>query len=169
MDIGNTGSPASAYTILTFGQVNVGDRLPALVHEVTATSVILGALASRDWRPMHHDRDFAQQRNGTRDIFMNTPNQAAWLERFITDWAGPRSRIGRYKFRMGDSVCPGDTMTLRGEVEAKEIDGQSCHWVTLRITLAVGDQEKTRFSARVALPADETDNPWERTGERWQP
>jgi len=158
-----------AHASLTFHQVQVGDRLPALSHEVTATSVILGALASRDWRPMHHDRDFAQQRNGTRDIFMNTPNQAAWLERFITDWAGPMARIGRYAFRMGDSVCPGDTMILNGEVEAVETDAQLCCWVRLRITLSVAGQEKTRFSARVALPADAGDNPWARTGERWQP
>ncbi len=159
----------TGYTSLTLDQVQVGDSLPPLVHEVTTTSVILGALASRDWRPMHHDRDFAQQRNGTRDIFMNTPNQAAWLERFITDWAGPKARIGRYKFRMGDSICPGDTMVLRGEVESKETDAQSCAWVQLRISLSVNEQEKTRFSARVALPANPDDNPWARTGARWQP
>jgi len=44
--------------------------------------VLIGALAARDWRPMHHDYDFAVNRNGTKDIFMNTPNQAAWFERF---------------------------------------------------------------------------------------
>jgi acyl dehydratase len=157
------------YASLTIDRVQVGDKLPALAHEVTATSVILGALASRDWRPMHHDRDFAQQRNGTRDIFMNTPNQAAWLERFITDWAGPKARIGRYKFRMGNSICPGDKMLFTGEVVAVETDAQSCCWVKLAISLSVDTQEKTRFTARVALPADERDNPWARTGERWQP
>jgi hypothetical protein len=52
----------------------VGDTLPVLRHDVTATTVVLGALASRDWRPMHHDHDFAVNRNGTKDIFMNTPN-----------------------------------------------------------------------------------------------
>jgi acyl dehydratase len=157
------------YASLTIDEIAAGDLLPELVHEVTTTSVVLGALASRDWRPMHHDRDFAQQRNGTRDIFVNTPNQAAWLERFITDWAGPKARIGRYKFRMGDPVCPGDTMVMRGEVESVETDAQSCSWAHLRISLSVGDVEKTRFSARVALPSDADDNPWTRTGERWQP
>ena len=160
---------STTYTSLTIDQVQAGDQLPTLLHEVTATSIILGALASRDWRPMHHDRDFAQQRNGTRDIFMNTPNQAAWLERFITDWAGPKARIGRYKFRMGDSVCPGDSMVFSGEVASKESDTQGCNWVTLRISLSVDGKEKTRFSARVALPADLDDNPWARTGTRWQP
>ena len=157
------------YTSLTFNQIRVGDQLPPLVHEVTTTSIVLGAVASRDWRPMHHDRDFAQQRNGTRDIFMNTPNQAAWLERFITDWAGPKARIGRYKFRMGDSICPGDTMVFSGQVERTETDEQSCSWVALSILLSVDALVKTRFTARVAVPANAADNPWARTGARWQP
>lgn len=154
---------------ITIDQIHVGDTLPPLTHDVTATSIILGALASRDWRPMHHDRDFAQQRNGTRDIFMNTPNQAAWLERFITDWAGPRARIGRYKFRMGDAICPGDRLLLTGAVQTVEIDEQGCGWVGLGIVLSVGTQEKTRCSARVALPTDTDDNPWTRSGAQWRP
>ena len=83
---------------------------------MTATTVVLGALAARDWRPMHHDHDFAVNRNGTRDIFLNTPNQAAWFERYVTDWTGPLGRLGRMKFRMKGSVFPGDTMVLDGTV-----------------------------------------------------
>ena len=41
------------------GTVSVGDELPELAYPVTATTVVLGALAARDWRPMHHDKDFA--------------------------------------------------------------------------------------------------------------
>jgi acyl dehydratase len=161
--------PTAPCSNLTFSQIRIGDKLPPLEHAVTTTTIVLGALASRDWRPMHHDRDFAQQRNGTRDIFMNTPNQAAWLERYITDWAGPRARIGRYKFRMGESVCPGDTMIISGQVESMETDEQSCHWVGLDVQLTVAAVVKTRFTARVALPGSAEDNPWARTGIRWQP
>ncbi len=71
---------------LRLHEVAKGDELPELRYDVTATTVVLGALAARDWRPMHHDHDFAVNRNGTRDIFLNTPNQAAWFERFLTDW-----------------------------------------------------------------------------------
>ena len=73
---------------------------------MSATTVVLGALASRDWRPMHHDHALAVERNGTRDIFMNTPNQAAWFERYLTDWTGPKGRLGRMRFRMVDSCSP---------------------------------------------------------------
>ena len=80
--------------------------------------MVLGALATRDWRPMHHDKDFAVNRNGTQDIFLNTPNQAAWFERYLTDWTGPHGRLGRVTFRMKGSVFPGDTMVLQGVVES---------------------------------------------------
>ena len=36
---------------LLFGEVSVGDALPELEIDVSATTVVLGALASRDWRP----------------------------------------------------------------------------------------------------------------------
>ncbi len=103
-------------TRLLHGDVTAGDRLPDLGHDVTATTVVLGALASRDWRPMHHDRDFAVHRNGTRDIFLNTPNQAAWFERYVTDWTGPTGRLGRMTFRMNTPVFPGDRMAFSATV-----------------------------------------------------
>lgn len=71
--------------VLTIDQVAVGDTLPMLAVDVTPTTVVLGALASRDWRPMHHDYKFATVRNGVADIFLNTPNQAAWFERYVSD------------------------------------------------------------------------------------
>jgi acyl dehydratase len=88
--------------------------------QVTATTVVLGALASRDWRPMHHDKDFAVNRNGIRDIFINTPTNAAWFERYITDWSGPKGRLGRIKFKMKSSVFPGDEMTFSGACEDRQ-------------------------------------------------
>ena len=149
--------------------VQVGDRLPELAYPVTATTVVLGALASRDWRPMHHDKDFAVNRNGTQDIFLNTPNQAAWFERYITDWTGPHGRLGRVTFRMRDSVFPGDTMVFDGVVSEISVDDTGCGWVGLDITLSVEGDVKSTCTARVALPVDDTDNPWRRRQDRWKP
>jgi len=155
--------------LLTAGQVKPGDELPELSVDVSATTVVLGAMASRDWRPMHHDYKFATERNGVQDIFLNTPNQAAWFERYISDWAGPYGRLGRIQFRMRDSVFPGDTMVFRGSVKDVESDDAGCVWADLDLTLKVGERVVTACSARVALPANEADNPWKRRGERWKP
>jgi acyl dehydratase len=155
--------------VLLLGDVAKGDELPELRYDVTATTVVLGALAARDWRPMHHDHDFAVNRNGTRDIFLNTPNQAAWFERFLTDWSGPKGRLGRMKFRMKGSVFPGDTMVLSGVVQDVTTDDAGCGWASVLVTLSVNDETKTDCSARIALPIDDDDNPWTRRAGQWIP
>jgi acyl dehydratase len=154
---------------LLFSDVAVGAVLPSLHYDVSATTVVLGALATRDWRPMHHDKDFAVERNGTQDIFLNTPNQAAWFERYLTDWTGPHGRLGRVTFRMRGSVFPGDVMVLDGVVESTEVDAAGCGFVSVAVTLKVGDDVKTTCAARIALPMTTDDNPWARAGDLWQP
>jgi uncharacterized protein len=153
------------------GRDDVGgaENLPPLIHEVTATTVVLGALATRDWRPMHHDRDFAVERNGAKDIFLNTPNQQAWLERFVTDWTGPRGRLGWMRFRMLDSVYPGDTMTITGTVESRDSDAAGCGWARVAARVWAGERLCTTASLRIAVPLSPDDNPWRRAGDQWMP
>lgn len=160
---------ATTAPALLHGGVAVGDELPELRYDVTSTTVVLGALATRDWRPQHHDYHFATERNGVRDIFLNTPNQAAWLERFVTDWTGPRGRLGKLQFRMVDSVFPGEPMVITGSVTEVERDETGCGWVALRMSITQGGRLCTTASARVAVPVDADDNPWRRSGAAWQP
>jgi hypothetical protein len=154
---------------LTADRVHPGDALPELAVDVTATTVVLGALAARDWRPQHHDYEFATQRNGVKNIFLNTPNQAAWFERYLTDWTGPSGRLGRMRFRMKDSIFPGDRMVFRGNVEKVERHETGCAWIELALELRVGEKLMTECRARIAVPGDEGDNPWKRRAERWKP
>jgi hypothetical protein len=156
-------------TDLTIEQVQEGQTIPPLSYDVTATTVVLGALATRDTRPMHHDHDFAVNRNGIRDIFLNTPNQAAWFERYLTDWTGPRGRLGRMTFRMKSSVFPGDTMVFSGAVRNVEVDERGCGWAELEVSLMVGDTRCTECTARIAIPTGPDDNPWTRRGDDWRP
>jgi acyl dehydratase len=159
---------AEQLKLLTADQVRQGDALPPLSVDVTATTVVLGALASRDWRPMHHDKDFAINQ-GVRNIFLNTPNQAAWFERYLTDWAGPLGRLGRMKFKMRKSVCPGDTMVFNGVVDKVETDDAGCCWAEIAVNLTVDGETATACSVRIALPTGKDDNPWRRRGSDWKP
>jgi acyl dehydratase len=156
-------------TSLTLHDVQPGTDLPVLTYDVTSTTVVVGALATRDWRPQHHDYHFATEHNGVKDIFMNAPNQAAWFERYVTDWTGPHGRLGRMSFRMKDSVFPGDTMTLSGTVTATGTDDAGCGWVELDVTMRAGDRTATTCSVRVAVPTSADDNPWARSGDAWRP
>jgi acyl dehydratase len=146
-----------------------GDVLPPLEKEVTARMVIMGASSSRDWQPQHHDHDWATQRAGTRDIFLNTPNQAGWIERYLTDWSGPKGRLGRLKFRMRRPVCDGDVVVFEGVVTGVKTDARGCTWADVDVTLRVGDERATECTARIAVPSGDDDNPWRRSGEDWAP
>jgi hypothetical protein len=154
---------------LTIDKLQVGDELPEFAYDVTATTVVLGALAMRDWRPMHHDYKFATERNGVKDIFLNTPNQAQWFERFMTDWTGPFGRLARMKFKMKASVFPDETMVFRGTVTNIETDGTGCGFADVDVTLSVGERVCTTCEVRIAIPTTPDDNPWDRRGERWLP
>ncbi|MBL0122966.1 MAG: hypothetical protein IPP88_09620 [Betaproteobacteria bacterium] len=159
----------SAIRNLCAADVQEGQLLPALKHQVSATTIVLGALASRDWRPMHHDKDFAVERNGVKDIFVNTPNNAAWFERYITDWTGPKGRLGRIKFKMKKSVFPGDKMCFSGNVARASTDASGCFWLELELAVSVNGEVTTECQARVAIPVDDNDNPWLRKAQHWQP
>jgi len=149
--------------------VAVGDTLAGLDMDMTATRIVAGALASRDYAPLHHDFRYATEQAGHRDIFMNTFHQAALFERFLGDWSGPRGRLGRMKFRMSASVYAGDTLTLDGKVTGSEIDQHGCGWITAVLAISVGGSTCTECEVRYALPLSVADNPWSRRGEEWQP
>ena len=157
------------YQIMTADQVKPGDELPELSKDVSPVTVVLGAMASRDWRPQHHDHKFATENNGVRDIFMNTPNLAAWFERYITDWTGPYGRVGWIRFRMQDSVFPGETMVFNGTVKSVDVDDTGCSWAEVELELVSGGRVTTVCTARVAIPARDGDNPWKRRGDDWAP
>ena len=145
--------------------VKEGDALPELAYDVTATTVVLGALASRDWRPMHHDKDFAQQRNGVRDIFLNTPNQAAWFERYLTDWSGPARPPRPHALPHEATRCSRATAWCSAAGRAVA-DDAGCGLADVAVTLSVGDRVCTECSARIALPDARGRQPLDAQGDR---
>jgi hypothetical protein len=104
---------------LRFEDVSVGDELPQLVVPLTAAIIVGGALASRDFTPVHHDRGYAQQQ-GLSDVIMNILTTNGYVSRFVTDWAGPDASIRNVSIRLGAPNMPGDTMTMTGKVVAAD-------------------------------------------------
>lgn len=101
--------------------VRVGTVLPELVITADPTFVISTALATRDFQDVHHDRDKAVAR-GSTDIFVNILTDTGLVQRFVTDWAGPRAIVKSLALRLGVPLYAGDTLTLTGTVTALEDD-----------------------------------------------
>lgn len=103
------------------GDVSVGDTLPELPIPLTVSLIVSGALASRDYTPVHHDKAKAQQA-GLGDVFMNILTTNGLVGRFITDWAGPNATLRNVNIKLGTPNLPGDTMTLTGTIVSKQGD-----------------------------------------------
>jgi hypothetical protein len=102
---------------LRLADVKVGDELPGLDVPLTAAVVVGGALASRDFTPVHHDRSAAQAQ-GMQDVFMNILTTNGYVGRFVTDWAGPDAGIRRVAIKLGTPNVVGDVMKMSGKVVA---------------------------------------------------
>ena len=92
-----------------------GEELPAFDLKVTSTVIVAGAIASRDFMPVHHDADFARAQ-GASDLFMNIFTTNGYVGRFVTDWAGPQARLGKIAIRLGGPAVPGQVMRFTGRV-----------------------------------------------------
>ena len=136
----------------TFASIGVGDALDPLELPVTATLVAAGAIATRDFMPVHHDRDFAQAQ-GAPDIFLNILSDTGYCSRFLTDWAGPDARVTRLAIRLGVPVFPGDRLVYTGEVSAVATAGdEGVVEIAFRATTALGDH--VTGTAALTLPVD---------------
>ena len=136
---------------MTTPSPKVGDELPELALEMTATRIVAGAIATRDFMPVHHDRDYAQ-RQGAADIFMNILSTNAYCGRYLSDWGGPDSLLRSLSIRLGVPVHPGSTLRFTGTVTAVEPAGdeQLVH-IELRAANEMGDH--ATGTAIMALPA----------------
>lgn len=139
-------------TTVDFGSLSVGDALPDMVIDVTPTRVVAGAIATRDFMPVHHDKAYANAQ-GAPDIFMNILSDTGYCSRFLTDWAGPDARVRRLSIRLGVPVFPGHVLTYAGSVSALSEEGdEGVVEVTFRATNELGDH--VSGTAELTLPLD---------------
>ncbi len=129
--------------------VNVGDALPELAIALTTSLIVGGALASRDYTPVHHDRAAAQAA-GMSDVFMNILTTNGLVGRYVADWAGIDATVRGIAIKLGTPNLPGDTMKLSGSVTSVDADAGE---VTVEIAGKNAWGNHVTGSVRVALPA----------------
>ena len=103
----------------SFESVNVGDALPPLAIDITPSLIVGGAIASRDFTPVHHDASAAQAQ-GMQNVFMNILTTNGLVGRYVTDWAGRDARLEGVAIKLGAPNLPGDSMKLSGKVVSKD-------------------------------------------------
>ncbi len=124
---------------LAWNSVNVGDDVTTMDVPVTTTTIVAGAIASRDYMPVHHDRDFANSQ-GSKDIFLNILTTNGLCVKFLHDWAGPEAMVKKLSIRLGVPAYPNDPLRFTGTVTGKSIGaGEGLVEVTFKGTNSLGD------------------------------
>jgi acyl dehydratase len=127
-------------TTLKWHDIQVGDEVTPLEIPVTTTVIVAGAIASRDFMPVHHDRDYANKQ-GSPNLFMNILTTNGLCVRFLTDWAGPEAMVKNLSIRLGVPSFPDDPLHFTGSVTGKTqgSDGENFVEVTIKGSNSLGD------------------------------
>lgn len=99
-----------------------GLALPELRLDVSYSRVILNVGAGRDFMRGHHEPAYAAAQ-GIETIYVNTFFHQAFVDRMLTDWAGPAAMIRRRRIAMLAPLCAGIIATGTGWVVAKRCEG----------------------------------------------
>jgi acyl dehydratase len=135
---------------LESSDIAVGDALPAFELPVTSTLIVAGAIASRDFMPVHHDAEYARSR-GSPHMFMNILTTNGYVARFITDWAGPEAMIRKIAIRLGAPAVPGQPLRFTGQVTNAADEGdERVFEVAVRAANDLGDH--ATGTVTVSLP-----------------
>ncbi|OBJ87090.1 MaoC family dehydratase [Mycobacterium asiaticum] len=103
---------------LAWQEISEGDEVTPLEVPITTTMIVAGAIASRDFMPVHHDRDYANKQ-GSPNLFMNILTTNGYCVRFLTEWAGPEAMVKRLSIRLGVPSFPDDPLRFSGSVTGK--------------------------------------------------
>ena len=137
-------------TTLDWNAIRVGDPITPMKIDVTATVVVAGAIATRDFMPVHHDRDYANAQ-GSPNIFLNIMTDNGYCSRFLTDWAGPEAMVRKIAIRLGVPAYAGSTLEYTGAITGRsQVDGEGLVEVEFRATNYQGDH--VSGTAVIGLP-----------------
>jgi len=141
---------SGARETLGWETIRVGDEISPMVIDLTPTHVVAGAIATRDFMPVHHDRDYANSQ-GAPEIFMNILSDTGYCSRFLTDWARPEAMVKHLAIRLGVPAMAGCTLTYTGTVTATYRDGDE-GIVEVELTAVNELGEHVSGTARFELP-----------------
>lgn len=138
-----------------FSEISVGDEIPPLTLPPIETAQLARyAEVGGDDNPIHVDQAAARA-TGLPGIIAHGMLTMALLARMLTDWV-PQSNLREFSTRFTAMVFPGDVLTCRGTVTAKESakdGGGDGNMVGLEISMENQAGEKVLAGkARVALP-----------------
>lgn len=105
-----------------FEDVTVGEEVAPLEKHISLVRMMAYGAATWDFVRLHYDADYV------RDLGFDAPiidgqMMGGFLTQQVQDFAGPGAFLRKLGFRNRVLVYPGDTVTCRGVVTGKHLDG----------------------------------------------
>jgi acyl dehydratase len=126
--------PAALAPGVAYGPVSV---------PMTPTQIIAGALATRDFYPVHHDRDFARAR-GNADFLLNSLTTNGLLARIVAEWTSQAPLLA-LSTRIVAPAYVHDELAITGRVSDHGRD-----WADIAVRAVMSDGVHAEAVARVA-------------------
>jgi acyl dehydratase len=139
-------------TFKYWNEISEGDVVTPVTMDVPFERVILDAAATQDYFPGHHNPAYARHQ-GQKEIYLNTMAIEGFIDRVVTDWAGPHVFIRKRQMQMRSSIYAGDTLQGEGTVE-KCYNENDQHLVDVKINISTQSGLCVPAALTLELPAD---------------
>lgn len=120
-----------------YEDINIGDEIPPRSFTPDQASIWSYGAASGDLNPIHMDRE-AGEKAGLGGTIVHGISVLARAANCVIDWAGNPGGLKSVKARFKATVRPGDSITFRGKVTEKRVEGES-KLIVVGITAEIQD------------------------------
>ncbi|MCP4611560.1 MAG: hypothetical protein GY845_22855 [Planctomycetes bacterium] len=134
-----------------WNDVSEGEELPTYERLLNRTAVIAMGFAARDLLPPVHVDYEAAQEAGLKDTNVNIIATGGLIEKYLTSWSGPITKLRKLRYQIGVSVYPGDTLIHTGRVMKKYKEKEK-YLLDMEFNLAVAAGSHAWGTATVELP-----------------
>lgn len=97
-------------------------EIPPLVKKPTYMQLFMFSAITWNRHLIHYNAEFARK-DGLPDVATHRALVGNFLAQMLSDWLGEAGRIKKVEWSMRGTAVPGDTVTCRGKVIQKRIEG----------------------------------------------
>ena len=137
-----------------FEDVEIGSEIPPITKKYNIMKMAAFASVHGDWCPGHYDYRSAQNVDfGEGAPVAYGMQMTAYCSQVLTDWISPNGVLKKYRSRTTAPTYPYDTLTIRGKVTKKYVEGGE-HYVECEIWAEKQNGTvAARASGTVTLPS----------------
>jgi hydroxyacyl-ACP dehydratase HTD2-like protein with hotdog domain len=110
---------------LCFEDVKTGATLTPLVKRPNTVQLFRFSAVTWNGHRIHFDKPYAMT-EGYPDVLVQAHLHGSFLYQTVADWAGPRARVVRFRWKNRAIAVPGDVLTCSGTVAKAEGGAVEC-------------------------------------------